>query len=477
VWNWRACTAWSLVTAVSLVGRSPYRETVQTTDNNVMAKTSEARSAVGQAKAAALNITDDFQRGLVLDEIGAAEAKAGDLNAAVETARRAYPHGMATLAAIGEQLADSNDSGQAQSIKPKLKGGESSTLFSFIAQRQAEKGNIDEALRTTKQIQAPEVRSDALNRIAQQQAAKGSYSSARKTFALARAAYPAARFTPDNVEMMIAAGKLSRGDTQAARTTIASLRSAEMRSVGMISVADELLKKADKPGATLWLEDAMQGLPAGASSDTVRYLAIPLQVKLGQKDRAMQTAGAFSSDIRLGYFAVAVACAEAKDVAGVKAALERIQAASSVHQDKEVSGFEVKVMILNITAALIDNGEFETASRLLTSVEQHLDDASKMSMEAKLQRVFVLAQQGGFQDARSLALKMRPNAVADIERGTALRMIALLQTKKNGVASAQPWALALADTEDRAYALLGIAQALLEINDVMLPYSALPIHH
>ncbi len=478
--NWTACSALILVTAVSVVGQSRRQQQVQAANNNVIAKTRKARSVVGQAKAAALNIKNDFQRGLVLDQIGAAEAKAGDLNAAIETANRAYPHGMATLTAIGEQLANSNDSGKAQSIGPKLKGGGSSTVFAFIARRQAEKGNIDEALRTTEQIQAPGVRSDALKWIAQQQAANGDYSRARKTLALARAAYPAERSTPDDVEMMIADGQLSRGDTQAARATIASVKSAEMRSAAMISAAYELLKKADKASSSVWLEDALQGLPAGPSYDFLRYLAIPLQVKLGQKERAMQAAGALSSDLRVkGYAAVAVACAEAKDVAGVHAAVEKMQsAASSEREDKELSDFGAKLMILNVTAALIDNSEFEAASRLLTSLEQHLDDVSKMSIEpeAQLQRVFVLAQQGGFDDARSLALKMRPNSVADVQRGTALRAIALLQTKKNGVASSQPWALALADAEDRAYALLGIAQTLLGIDDVKLPYSAIQIH-
>jgi aminopeptidase N len=217
--NWTACTALILVTAISVGGQSRRQQQVQDANNSVIAKASEARSVVGQAKVAALNIKNDSQRGLVLDEIGAAEAKAGDLNAAVETANRAYPNTMATLTAIGEQLGNSNDFVKAQS--------------------------------------------------------------------------------------------------------------------------------------------------------------------------------------------------------------------------KELSDFETKLMILNITAAMIDNGEFEAASPLLT---------------------------------------MRPNSVADVQRGTAVRTIALLQTKKSGGASSQPWALALTDTEDRAYALLGIAQALLEIDDVKLPYSAIQIH-
>jgi hypothetical protein len=149
-----------------------------------------------------------------------------------------------------------------------------------------------------------------------------------------------------------------------------------------------------------------------------------------------------------------------------------------VGEDRDLSGFEAKLMILNVTAALLDNGEFETSSRLLKSVEQQPDEVSKSSIEPDIQlrHVFALALQDKFDDARSLAKKMRANSTPIVERGTAWRTIALLQTKKNGVASAHPWVLALADAEDRAYALLGIAQALLEIDDARLPYSAIQIH-
>src|SRR5260370_20772420 len=173
--DWTARTAVILVTAVSMSGQSPPRQEAQAAKSNVIPNTREVRVVVGQAKGTAMNIKNDFQRGLVLDEIGAAEAKAGDLDVAVETANRAYPNSMVTLTAIGEQLANSNDLAKAQSIETKLKGGGSSTVFAFIAQRPAEKGNIDEALRTAEQIQAPEVRSEALNWIAQQQAGNGDY--------------------------------------------------------------------------------------------------------------------------------------------------------------------------------------------------------------------------------------------------------------------------------------------------------------
>jgi hypothetical protein len=206
-------------------------------------------------------------------------------------------------------------------------------------------------------------------------------------------------------------------------------------------------------------------------------------VKVGKKDAAMQAAGALRGDLRWkGYLAIAVVCAEAKDVDGVDAALAKMRSAAIADiKDEEASDYVVKSAILNVTAALIDNGQFEAASRLLATVEHDLGNAAaKVSIEpeVQLQRVVMLAQQGAFESARSLALRMRPNSAvnSEIKRGTALRTIVILDTKKSGVASAKSWALAFGDSDDRAYALLGIAQSLLELDDVKLPHSAIQIH-
>jgi hypothetical protein len=466
---------------VGAIGQSPSPQPAATPNSVLTAKTSEARTILIQAKAAALQIKNNFQRGLVLDEIGAAEANTGDLDAAVKTANQAYPHTMATLTAIGEQLGKVNDLARAQSIGSKLSHGEASTVFAVISESQAKKGNIEEALRTTVLIQAPEVRSGALEEIAQQQAAHGDYSAARKTLALARTADPTEHSIPEDVEMMMVALQLSRGDTQAARTTIVSMKSVESRSIAMLSGADELLKRGDNAAAAVWLDSALKALPAGTEYDFLRYIALPIQVKLGQKDRAMRAAGALSGDQRAsGYNSVAVICAETKDVACVNAALQKMKsAASAADEDKDPSDFGVKLMILNVSAALTDNGQFDVAERLLMTVEQHLDDVSSkrgIEPEAQLQRVFMLAQQDRFDDARSLALKMQADSVADVQRGTALRLTFLFQTRKSGGQSSQPLALALTDAEDRAYALLGIAQAVLGIGSMKLPYAAIRIH-
>src|SRR5260370_121800 len=127
-----------LATVLTVAGQSTHYQKVSSRNNRRSAKISEVRAVLAQAMSAALNIRNDFQRGLVLDEIGAAEAKAGFLDTAVVTANRAYPHTMAILEAIGEELGNLNDLPKAQALGRRLKGGSASSLFAFMARRQAE---------------------------------------------------------------------------------------------------------------------------------------------------------------------------------------------------------------------------------------------------------------------------------------------------------------------------------------------------
>ena len=84
--KWKPIIVLLLVSAFSAAGHSRSKQQSPTVTGNLVEKAREARSVVGQAKAAALKIGSDFERGLVLDQIGEAEAKTGDLEAAVVTA-------------------------------------------------------------------------------------------------------------------------------------------------------------------------------------------------------------------------------------------------------------------------------------------------------------------------------------------------------------------------------------------------------
>jgi hypothetical protein len=115
--NWIAFILVLLVSSFSAASQSRSRQQASTVNKDLAVKTREAPTVLVQAKRAALKIESDYERGLVLDQIGEAEAQTGALDAAVATANQAYPHTYATLVAIGEQLGDSNEVIKARIIR------------------------------------------------------------------------------------------------------------------------------------------------------------------------------------------------------------------------------------------------------------------------------------------------------------------------------------------------------------------------
>ena len=71
-----------LITA-TYSSRSLYAYQAPANNNEVPAKAPEARGILRQAKAAARRIENQLQRDPLIDQIGAAEASAGDLQAAI----------------------------------------------------------------------------------------------------------------------------------------------------------------------------------------------------------------------------------------------------------------------------------------------------------------------------------------------------------------------------------------------------------
>jgi hypothetical protein len=477
--NWIAYAVLILVTAQVLPCQSRSKPQASTSNVSTTRKT-EARRVLREAKAAALKIKGDFKRRFVLDEIGAALAMAGDLEAAIDIVNRASPFSSATLDQVGQELAATNDLSRATSLGLQLKEGGSSAIISSMARSQAKSGKLDEALRTAQQIQFLEVRSYALEDIALQQAVKGNYSGARKTFALARRVHEKGLVTEDDLDMVIVTSQLSPENAKATRKTIDSWQELDKRYAALIGGAELLWQKGHKASAIDWLEEVLRELSVCGDCEFFRYLAIPLLVKLGQQDRAMGVAGALSPELRAkAYSAIAVTSAETKDVVTVNAALDRLRSLAVAKSSASgTSEFGVSLMTLHITAALIDNGLLDEASRLLTALERDPDVVSKISIEpqTQLQRVFLLAQQDRLDAARSLALKIPVGSVDETQRGKALRVTSLTQTRKNGTNSTHQWASTLKNMEDRAYALLGIAESLLEIDNVKLRYTAVQFH-
>src|SRR5262245_15067217 len=118
-------------------------------------QSTEARTILGKAKEAAVQISNDFQRGLILDQVGAAQAAAGDLESAVDTANRS-DFSDAILSEIADQIAKSNDLAKARSLGLKLKPGGVEAILSYVVGSQLKLDDIHSARRTADQIKNAE---------------------------------------------------------------------------------------------------------------------------------------------------------------------------------------------------------------------------------------------------------------------------------------------------------------------------------
>ena len=66
----------------------------------------------------------------------------------------------------------------------------------------------------------------------------------------------------------------------------------------------------------------LNSLPETSQADFVRYMSIPVQVRLGELESAMRFADSQSGHMRTkAYGAIAVSCAEQKDEKGVQGVL------------------------------------------------------------------------------------------------------------------------------------------------------------
>src|SRR5882724_1612777 len=158
-----AMTPW--IVCFVLVVCWPATSQNQVNKSDVQSQKIEARGLLSQSKALALKIPEKLRQGSLLNQIGVAQANAGDLEGAIVSAQRAYPSGTIVLDAIGQQLADLNDLPRAKALGQRLKPATPSFFFSEIAKTYALRGKIDEALQIAVQIPFLQVRSYALEDI------------------------------------------------------------------------------------------------------------------------------------------------------------------------------------------------------------------------------------------------------------------------------------------------------------------------
>jgi tetratricopeptide (TPR) repeat protein len=437
----------------------------------------EGRSILARAREQAEKVPEEFHRLYLLDQIGATEARQGDFDAAVDIENRVTRHVTITknaaAKALGRGLGNADAWEWIQSVLSKLSGPDD-LVFMALAQRLKERGKIAEALNICNRIQDGYYRANALSGVARKQAENGDDVGARSTWKMVDHV-TGNRYNTDDVNSGISVAQILRGDIAAARATVDSIRSKQTRASALVAGAGIFWDKSDRTNAALWLDEGLKLQDSGSKiwsplwglgvSLSLHELAIPLQVKLGQKDAVMRYIDGLGSRQRLHDLDVAaLACVEIKDTACIDAAIEKIRSlADKGDLDRR---FDASIGLKSVASALADNGEFDSALRLLDELKQ--EPWPDPVPSSHLITAVILARQGKFAEARNRALQVPRDAVGS-PRGDALRRIALLQMKRNGPAACPPWVSALTESKDRGFALLGIAQALLGENEQKLP--------
>jgi hypothetical protein len=197
--------------------------------------------------------------------------------------------------------------------------------------------------------------------------------------------------------------------------------------------------------------------------------AIPLQVRLGQKEAALSYVDQLQGSQRLHSMNVLVlSCAAVGDMPCVDSLVEGIQSLPpSKHEGVEET--EKDVVIDNVASALADRHEFDRALRLF---RQNIEEAGQPPhhwvtyvpsyagyYSEKI--AIIQARQGRFDLARATVAsptnsRLFPGTVCSI---------AFLEARALGTAQSLQWAKTLGNPRERGYALVGIARALLGEED------------
>jgi hypothetical protein len=444
-----------------------------------LSKDTEIRSLLAQAKSEALKIQSDFDRSQILNQIGAVQAESGDIAAALDTAREAYPFGTEILSAIGDRLASSDHPEKWEFVVQKSNTAGGSTIYYAKTEKLLAIGQVDAALAAAREISSPEVRSGVLRLVAQKQALLGHEDLARSIIDEAKLPEESSSQGWD-VSMFLRA-EIERADLDQAKRTLEGVASPQDRAMVMLDAVEVLIDKQEDKIASAWLDKAFTLLIDDDAKDTFRYFAIPFEVKLGEKGQAMQAAAGFSSrDLRLnGYVAVAVSCAEVHDLDCVTTAVNGIRGTlASSPKEGHLEEFAADLGLLNIAASLVESQELTHAETILNSIHQGNDYSFQTMIKPEIQklRATILAHQKRFAQAHAQAAEIRPQASVDDPRRQALRLVGFWSTKEEGTSRSKTFAEQLSDPADKAYTLLGICQALVGKDAGRLPYSAIQVH-
>ena len=447
-----------------MVGRVIRERPVKAIAGNATPGNPEARSVLARAKTEALTIPNQYSRDEALDRVAAEEAREGDLDGAIDTANQVKSLSKETCQAIGNELANRDEWESVASHVSKLDGSKDLILMALVS-RLAALGKIDQALRASVQIVDGYYRANAISSVALRQAEKGNDASARKAMAMASHVSAEGPIGANDVNLQIVEGQLLRGDTKKAHVTVNSITTTNERAHALVAGARILWNRSDRTNAAAWLNEGLKIEDEGMRGRSqlwklnyslpLHWFALPLQVRLGRANAAMRYAEGLEASLRLHDLnLIAIACVEIGDKVCVDKAVEKIWSLP-LPQGRSAADFGKIQAVESVASTLADRSEFDEAQRLFTVLQYRPDRTDAPYLGIAVLR----ARQGDFENAVKWALWVSSDPSGS-PRSDALRRIALLETKKSGPDSCRGWVAALTENEDRAYALLGIAQGI-----------------
>ena len=431
-----------------------------------------ARAILTEARQVAENLSEKYDRLDLLDAIGAEEAKAGDLEAAIDIKNElGYGMNRSTEESLGHLLGDADDLTSIRAALSRLTIHDD-LLYMDLASRLAERGKVAEALQICSDIHVGDYRRNSLEDIAVKQVELGDETSAQNTMKWAQQSSSAYRVGADDLKEMIARGRILRGDVPGAYQSVESIGSKRSRAAALLGLARLLWKRSDAADAKVWMDEAIRLLdngprgwtPLGGVNDWnyQHEFAIPLQVRLGQKEEALHYIDQLKGSRQLHSLNVLVlSCVAAGDMPCVDSLVERIRLLPPSKYEG-VEETEKDVVIDNISSALADKHEFDRALKLFPDKEVGPPQTWISFVPGYVgylseKRAIIQARQGEFDLAQATL-----GSTSDSRLHTrAVHSIAFLETRALGAEQSLQWVKTLTDPKERGYALVGITQALL----------------
>jgi hypothetical protein len=424
-----------------------------------------ARVYLLEAQKSAAQVRQDFTRNQLLDKIATGLAKTGDFEGALQIVQGIYPSGFEAVKEIGTGMVAAGKVAEAKAMAKRLPGGEGSSLLAFVAEAEAQSGDVEAAIATANAIDAPEVKREAMRNVAAAQVKAGNLAAARETFRNWPEPEPGPAETPallaDRVTAAIAEALVPK-DFQAALKMASGIHNPQEEVGTYFGIVFGLIDAGDIAHAKV----ALSQLREVAGPHRVSYPISYMLAKVGLMSEALETARAIQGADPESQGAQAkalttIAILQAEQ-GNSHTALKTV-AEIGTHQRKPgpMTEFLRHEALLSVARAQTNAGDPHGAIETVKGVPLTTPADAVLKHAVLFERAYAWAKAGEFSQALAVAKQMHKGGdLVPGERADAMRTLAAIQAHKGEAENTAQWAAALSDAIDRAAAFLGIAEGL-----------------